>query len=67
MESQPVALRDRLKQALEELEMDGVIEKVDQPTEWVNTVVVVEKPGSKNRSQTIERSDSERALQDANN
>ena len=47
LKSQPVALRDRLKQALEEMEMDGVIKKVDQPTEWVNSVVVVEKPGSK--------------------
>ena len=47
MKSQPVALRDRLKQGLEEMEMDGVIDKLDQPTEWVNSVVVVEKPGSK--------------------
>ena len=47
LKSQPVALRDRLKQALEEMEMNGVIKKVDQPTEWVNSVVVVEKPGSK--------------------
>ena len=31
LKSQPVALRDRLKQALEEMEMDGVIKKVDQP------------------------------------
>ena len=71
LKSQPVALRDRLKQTLEEMEMDGVIKKVDQPTEWVNSVVVVEKPGSKKvtnlpRSETIKRSDSERALQDAN-
>jgi hypothetical protein len=28
------------------MEADGVIEKVDQPTEWVNSVVVVEKPNS---------------------
>ena len=47
LKSQPVALRDRLKQDLEEMEMDGVIKKVDQPTEWVNLVVVVEKSGSK--------------------
>ena len=33
LKSQPVALRDRLKQAFEEMEMDGVIQKVDQPTE----------------------------------
>jgi hypothetical protein len=47
LKSQPVALRDRLKQALDEMEMDGVIEKVDQRTEWVNSVVGVEKPDSK--------------------
>ncbi len=47
LKSQPVALRDRLKQALDEMEMDDVIVKVDQPTEWVNSVVVVEKPDSK--------------------
>ena len=46
LKSQPVALRDRLKQSLDEMEADGVIEKVDQPTEWVNSVVVVEKPNS---------------------
>lgn len=28
------------------METDGVIEKVDTPTEWVNFVVVVEKPNS---------------------
>ena len=47
LKSQPVALRDPLKQALEEMEMDDVIKKVDQPTEWVNSVVVVEKSGRK--------------------
>ena len=47
LKSQPVALRDRLKQALDEMEMDDVIAKVDQPTVWVNSVVVVEKPDSK--------------------
>ena len=47
LKSQPVALRDRLKEALDEMEMGGVIEKVDQPTEWVNSVVVVEKPDNK--------------------
>ena len=43
LKSQPVALRDRLKQALDEMEMDDVIAKVDQPSEptvWVNSVVV---------------------------
>ncbi|CAB3981547.1 Hypothetical predicted protein [Paramuricea clavata] len=44
------------------MEADGVIEKVDQPTEWVNSVVVMDLP----RPQTIKQSDPERGLQDAN-
>ena len=47
LKSQPVALRDQLKECLDEMEKDDVIEKVDQPTDWVNSVVVVEKPKSK--------------------
>ena len=46
LKSQPVALRERLKKSLDEMERDGVIEKVDEPTEWVNSVVLVEKPNS---------------------
>ena len=40
----PVAIRDRLKQTLNEMEAMGVIRKVDQPTDWVNSLVVIEKP-----------------------
>jgi hypothetical protein len=32
LKSQPVALRDRIKQSLDEMEADGVIEKVDHAT-----------------------------------
>lgn len=46
LKSQPVALRNQLKQGLDEMETDGVIEKVDQQTERVSSVVVVEKPNS---------------------
>ena len=42
--SQPAALRDRLKETLDEMEVKGVIRKVEQPTDWVNSLVVVEKP-----------------------
>ena len=45
--NQPVALRERLKQTLSEMESVGVIKKVDEPTDWVNSLVVFEKPKSK--------------------
>lgn len=40
----PHALRDRLKGELDTMENAGVISKVTQPTDWVNSLVVVEKP-----------------------
>ena len=42
--AQPVALRERLHTTLTQMEKDGVIRKVEQPTEWVNSLVAVEKP-----------------------
>ena len=45
--NQPAAIRERLKKTLDEMEATGVIRKVDEPTEWVNSLVVVEKPKSK--------------------
>ena len=45
--NQPAAIRERLKETLDEMEATGVIRKVDQPTEWVNSLVVTEKPKSK--------------------
>ncbi|CAH1232986.1 RTL1 [Branchiostoma lanceolatum] len=42
----PVSLRDPLKKELDRMEALGVIQKVDEPTEWVNSLVVVEKPKS---------------------
>ncbi|PIK56667.1 hypothetical protein BSL78_06389 [Apostichopus japonicus] len=42
--NQPAALRDTLKKTLNDMEQQGVIRNVDQPTEWVNSLVVVEKP-----------------------
>lgn len=44
--NQPVAIRDRLQQELNEMESSGVIKKVEEPTDWVNSLVVVEKPKS---------------------
>lgn len=40
----PIALHDRLKQALSNLESKGVISRVSYPTDWVNALVIVEKP-----------------------
>jgi hypothetical protein len=39
----PAALRDELKSLLERMESQGVIGKVDEPTEWVNSIVGAEK------------------------
>ena len=40
----PQALADRVKSELERMEDLQVITKVDTPTKWVNSMVVVEKP-----------------------
>ena len=40
----PVSLRSKVRKELDEMEADGVIEKVEEPTEWVNSLVVVENP-----------------------
>ena len=39
-----VALKDRIKEELDKMEAMQVIRKVDELTEWVNSMVVVEKP-----------------------
>lgn len=40
----PHAIKDRLKETLDNYEKRGVIEKVEGPTEWCNNLVIVEKP-----------------------
>jgi len=42
----PFALRERLEHELQHMEKLDVISKVTEPTKWVNSVVVVEKPQS---------------------
>ncbi|XP_061170401.1 uncharacterized protein K02A2.6-like [Saccostrea echinata] len=37
-------MRDRLKEELERMESLNVIERVNEPSEWVNSLVIVEKP-----------------------
>ena len=39
----PIAIRDRLKTQLDEMEKSHVICKVTEPTEWVNSLVTVQK------------------------
>ena len=39
----PFALRDRLKSELDKEESLGVIVKVDEPTDWVHSITIVEK------------------------
>ena len=40
----PAALRDRVKTELEDMEKRGVIRRVDEPTDWVSSMAIVEKP-----------------------
>jgi hypothetical protein len=39
----PIAMREKLKQELDRLESLGIIGKVEEPMEWVNSMVLVEK------------------------
>ena len=39
----PFDLRDRLKSELDKEESLGVIVKVNEPTDWVNSITIVEK------------------------
>ena len=47
LRNQPVALRERLKEELDYMESIGVIKKVEMPTDWVNSLVTVEKSQTK--------------------
>ena len=40
----PAALREKLKQELDRMTSLGVIKRVEEPTEWVNSMVCVKKP-----------------------
>lgn len=37
---------DKVKAELDKMEVNSIIDKVDQATEWVNSMVVVENDGS---------------------
>ncbi|XP_035658200.1 uncharacterized protein K02A2.6-like [Branchiostoma floridae] len=45
----PLELREKLKKQLEEMTEKGVISEVTQPTDWVNSIVIKEKPNGKLR------------------
>ncbi|KAK3107010.1 hypothetical protein FSP39_004902 [Pinctada imbricata] len=45
----PLALHDRLAQELTRMETEGIITKVTEPTQWVNSLVVVETSSGKLR------------------
>ena len=45
----PFALKDKLKSELDRLEELQMIRKVEEPTDWVSSLVVVEKPNGKLR------------------
>jgi len=45
----PHAIKPQLKKELKKMEDTGVIVKVTEPTDWVNSLVVVEKPDGKLR------------------
>lgn len=45
----PLALQDKLKNELEKMESLNIIQKFTEPTQWVSSLVVVEKPNGKLR------------------
>ena len=45
----PLALKERLKKELAHLEKVNVIKREEEPTDWVSSLVVTEKPNGKLR------------------
>ncbi|ELT87409.1 hypothetical protein CAPTEDRAFT_30497, partial [Capitella teleta] len=39
----PEALKPKVKDKLDSMEARGVIQKVEEPTDWISSMVVVEK------------------------
>ncbi|KAB0800188.1 hypothetical protein PPYR_05928 [Photinus pyralis] len=58
----PLALKDNLKVELDEMEKNQIIEKVDMPTDWVNSLVIVKKPNSNKVRICIDPRDLNRAI-----
>ena len=57
----PASLRDRVHRELLDMEAKGIIQKVDGPTAWVNSMVVNEKRSGKLRI-CIDRRDLNKAI-----
>jgi len=45
----PAPLRDLLKQELDRMTQSGVIQRIEQPTDWVNSITCVKKPNGELR------------------
>ena len=45
----PIDLLDKLKLELERMQRLDIIEPINEPTEWVNPLIIVEKPNGKLR------------------
>ena len=58
----PHALKKRVKAELDRMEKLGVVKKTDEPTEWVNSMVVVEKPNSNNLRICLDPKDLNKAI-----
>ena len=43
----PVILRPKFKQELKRMEQLNVIQRVHEPTDWVNSMVIITKPNGK--------------------
>ena len=41
----PVLLKAKLKEKIEEMEKEGIIIQETKPTDWINSLVAVQKPG----------------------
>lgn len=45
----PISLLDKLKAELERMKQLNVIDKIEEPTDWVSSLVIVEKPNGQLR------------------
>ena len=45
----PHAIKDKLKKELDKMEESKIITRIMEPTDWVNSLVIVEKPNRKLR------------------
>lgn len=58
----PVALKKKLREKLDSLIEEGVIRKIEEPTEWVKSLVILEKP-NKDLRLCIDPKDLNRGIQ----